>query len=127
MNQRPRARQLGTLGHRPAAPATGIIVLTAFQDDDKIFKAICAGAAGYLLKLSGVEQIIAAVREVQSGGAPINARIARRVLATVRPCSPFSISSAGDSPNRCRASGSTRPTPPRAAWSRGSRTATAGT
>jgi DNA-binding NarL/FixJ family response regulator len=63
-----------------ALPGARIIVLTAFDDDDKIFKAICAGAAGYLLKISSVEHIIGAIREVRAGGSPINPRIARRVL-----------------------------------------------
>jgi len=63
-----------------AAPGVRIIVLTVFDDDDKIFRAICAGATGYLLKMSPVEEITAAIREVVSGGSPMNARIARRVL-----------------------------------------------
>jgi DNA-binding NarL/FixJ family response regulator len=63
-----------------AAPGARIIVLTVFDDDEKIFRAICAGATGYLLKMSPVEHITAAIREVVAGGSPMNARIARRVL-----------------------------------------------
>lgn len=65
---------------KASAPKAQVVVLTVFEDDDKIFRAICAGAVGYLLKMSPVEDVIAAIREVRSGGSSINARIARRVL-----------------------------------------------
>jgi DNA-binding NarL/FixJ family response regulator len=63
-----------------AAPGVRIIVLTVFEDEDKIFRAICAGATGYLLKMSPVGEITAAIRDVLAGGSPMNGRIARRVL-----------------------------------------------
>jgi DNA-binding NarL/FixJ family response regulator len=62
------------------APKTLIVILTVFEDDDKVFKAICSGAAGYLLKTSSAIDIIAAVRDALSGGSPMNPRVARRVL-----------------------------------------------
>ncbi|MBM2844815.1 MAG: response regulator receiver [Bacteroidetes bacterium] len=62
------------------SPATDIIMLTIFEEEDKIFRAICAGANGYLLKSSPSEEIIRAIQEVLEGGAPMNAQIARRVL-----------------------------------------------
>ncbi|TDU81839.1 LuxR family two component transcriptional regulator [Prosthecobacter fusiformis] len=62
------------------APKAAIVILTVFEDDDKIFRAICAGAAGYLLKTSSTEDIAAAIRSAAAGGSPINPRIARRVL-----------------------------------------------
>jgi DNA-binding NarL/FixJ family response regulator len=62
------------------APKTAIVILTVFEDDDKIFRAICAGAAGYMLKTSGIQEIAAALRTAASGGSPINPNIARRVL-----------------------------------------------
>lgn len=65
---------------RELAPQAAIVILTVFEDDDKIFRAICAGASGYLLKTSGTEDIVAAIRSAASGGSPINPRIARRVL-----------------------------------------------
>ncbi len=65
---------------RQLAPATAIVILTVFEEDDKIFRAICAGAAGYLLKASSTEDIAAAIRSAASGGSPINPHIARRVL-----------------------------------------------
>lgn len=65
---------------RDAAPRTRVIMLTMFDDHDKVFKAICAGAAGYLLKTTPGEKITEAIREVLEGGAPMNAQIARMVL-----------------------------------------------
>ena len=65
---------------RELAPQAAIIILTVFEDDDKIFRAICAGASGYLLKTAGTEDIAAAIRSANAGGSPINPRIARRVL-----------------------------------------------
>lgn len=65
---------------RQQAPTAALVILTVFEDDDKIFRAICAGAAGYLLKTSSIEDIAAAIRTAASGGSPINPTIARRVL-----------------------------------------------
>ena len=62
------------------APTSLIVILTVFEDDDKVFQAICAGAAGYLLKTSSVADITQAVRDALAGGSPMNPRIARRVL-----------------------------------------------
>ena len=62
------------------SPATDLIILTIHEEDQKVFRAICAGASGYLLKSATSEEIISAVREVIRGGAPMNAQIARKVL-----------------------------------------------
>ena len=61
-------------------PATRIVMLTVFDDHDKIFKAVCSGASGYLLKTSPVEKILESVREAFAGGAPMTPRVARSVL-----------------------------------------------
>jgi DNA-binding NarL/FixJ family response regulator len=68
--------------HRMKAmsPATRIVMLTVFDDHDKIFKAVCAGASGYLLKTSPVEKIVESIREAHAGGAPMTPRVARSVL-----------------------------------------------
>ena len=62
------------------APATQILVLTVFEDDEKIFRAVCAGASGYLLKSASMLEITEAVAEVRRGGSPLSPRVARRVL-----------------------------------------------
>lgn len=65
---------------RACAPNTKIVILTVFDDHDKVFRAVCAGADGYLLKTSTVERISEAIREVAGGGASMNPEIARKVL-----------------------------------------------
>lgn len=65
---------------REAAPSTKIVILTVFDDHDKVFGAVCAGADGYLLKTSTVERIGEAILEVSTGGASMNPEIARKVL-----------------------------------------------
>ena len=58
-----------------------IIVLTVFDDNEKIFDAICNGANGYLLKNSSPEEIIEAIQIVVDGGSSINAGLARKVFS----------------------------------------------
>ncbi len=65
---------------RDAAPDTRVVILTAFEDEEKLFRAICAGASGYLLKTAKAEQITGAIREAHAGGAPMTPSIAKRVL-----------------------------------------------
>jgi DNA-binding NarL/FixJ family response regulator len=62
------------------SPATHIIMLTIFDDDEKVFNAICQGAVGYLLKSSPVEKIQEAVEQVVKGGAAMSPSIAAKVL-----------------------------------------------
>jgi DNA-binding NarL/FixJ family response regulator len=61
-------------------PATDIIMFTVFEDEDKIFEALKAGATGYLLKKTQPLKIIEAIQEVTVGGAPMSASIARKVM-----------------------------------------------
>lgn len=65
---------------KEAVPAVQILVLTVFEDDEKIFRAVCAGASGYLLKSASMLEITEAVAEVRRGGSPMTPRVARRVL-----------------------------------------------
>ena len=57
-----------------------VIMLTIFDDDDKIFQAICNGANGYLLKKTSPSKILESISEVYHGGAPITSSVARRIL-----------------------------------------------
>ena len=57
-----------------------ILMFTVFEDDDKIFAAIRAGASGYLLKKTPPADIVAAVQELYDGGAPMSPSIARKVI-----------------------------------------------
>lgn len=60
-----------------------VIMLTVFDDNENIFKAICAGASGYILKRYATEEIPAAIRDVLTGGAPMTGSVARKVLLMV--------------------------------------------
>ncbi len=62
------------------AHSAKIIMLTIQDDNESIFQAICNGASGYLLKDSSSDKIINAVKEVLTGGAPMNSSIAYKVL-----------------------------------------------
>jgi DNA-binding NarL/FixJ family response regulator len=57
-----------------------ILMLTVFEDEDSIFKALEAGATGYLLKSASSKKIIEGIVELHNGGSPISATIARKVL-----------------------------------------------
>jgi DNA-binding NarL/FixJ family response regulator len=59
-----------------------VVILTVYNDADHIFKALRAGACGYLLKQATAAEIISAVTEAHGGGAPMTSEIARKVLAT---------------------------------------------
>lgn len=65
---------------KSAYPKVEVIMITVFEDDDRIFKALQAGATGYLLKKTSLHSMIQAIREVHAGGAPMSPSIARKVL-----------------------------------------------
>jgi len=65
------------------APKAQIVILTAFDDADKIFRAVCAGASGYVLKSSTRAEIGDAIRQVIAGGASMSPGVARKVLDTL--------------------------------------------
>jgi len=65
-------------------PATHIVILTVLDDDELIFRALQAGADGYLLKRSKPAELRAALLEVLNGGAPMSSAIARRVVRSFR-------------------------------------------
>jgi NarL family two-component system response regulator LiaR len=61
-------------------PGTQFIMCTSFEDDDKIFNSLKAGAAGYLIKGESMDKILSSIRDVYNGGAPMSFSIARKVL-----------------------------------------------
>jgi len=63
-------------------PSLHIIMVTVYEDTERIFKALRAGACGYLLKRCTPEELISAIREVRQGGAPMSRDIARKVIAS---------------------------------------------
>jgi DNA-binding NarL/FixJ family response regulator len=62
-------------------PATQILIVTIYEDSDRIFEALKAGASGYLLKTTPPRELMAAIAEVHRGGAPMTGEVARKVIA----------------------------------------------
>jgi DNA-binding NarL/FixJ family response regulator len=69
-------------------PQLLILMITVYNDDDRIFDAICAGAAGYLLKKTPPAKLIESLKEAVQGGAPMSPEIARRVIELFREHRP---------------------------------------
>lgn len=65
-------------------PDTQVVMLTVYEDTDRIFAALAAGATGYLLKRLSPEKLLEALREVHQGGSPMSSSIARKVVASFR-------------------------------------------
>lgn len=65
-------------------PAVHIVIVTVYEDSERIFQALRAGACGYLLKRAQPEKVIAAVREANEGGVPMTPEIARKVIGQFR-------------------------------------------
>jgi DNA-binding NarL/FixJ family response regulator len=60
------------------------MICTVYEDDDRLFKALTAGASGYILKRSSPGILLDAIREVHNGGAPMSPQIGRRVIEALR-------------------------------------------
>lgn len=71
-------------------PEIQILIQTVFDDDDKIFNALCAGASGYILKEDLSDKIEKAISEVYEGGSPITPSVARKVISIFRNAMPVS-------------------------------------
>jgi DNA-binding NarL/FixJ family response regulator len=69
-------------------PRLLMLVLTVYDDDDRIFQAVCAGACGYLLKRTPSGRLLDAIREAFDGGSPMSPAVARRVLELFRQYRP---------------------------------------
>jgi DNA-binding NarL/FixJ family response regulator len=69
---------------KEANPDTAVIMYTVFEDDEKLFQCLCAGANGYLLKKTPPAKLFDAINEVLEGGAPMSPIIAQKVLSTFR-------------------------------------------
>jgi DNA-binding NarL/FixJ family response regulator len=70
------------------APETQILMLTVYEDTERIFKALAAGASGYLLKRAAPPKLLEAIREVHAGGSPMSGPIARKVVHSFREGTP---------------------------------------
>lgn len=72
-------------------PGILIIMYTQFEDEDKIFNSLCAGADGYILKKTSPLKLCEAIEDVRKGGAPLSPSIARKVLASFHSNLPSGI------------------------------------
>jgi len=66
---------------KPLTPATNYMMCTVYEEDEKIFEALSAGASGYILKKTAPGRLLEAIRELYQGGAPMSSQIARKVVA----------------------------------------------
>jgi DNA-binding NarL/FixJ family response regulator len=69
-------------------PALTLLMLTVYDDDDRVFDALCAGASGYLLKKTPPARLLESLKEAVEGGAPMSPEIARRVVELFREIRP---------------------------------------
>jgi DNA-binding NarL/FixJ family response regulator len=70
---------------KPGCPDTQFLMCTSFEDTDSVFRALKAGATGYLTKTTQPSKILDAIVEVHKGGSPMSSHIARKVVASFQP------------------------------------------
>ena len=73
---------------KQVAPQIQSLMLTVYEDTDNIFKALAAGASGYLLKRTKTAELLEAIREVHRGGSPMTTHIARKVTQSFQKAGP---------------------------------------
>ena len=66
------------------SPGSQFMMFTVYENDEKVFEALKAGASGYLLKNTGLVQLIEALKELYNGGSPMSANIARKLVTVFR-------------------------------------------
>jgi DNA-binding NarL/FixJ family response regulator len=70
------------------SPKTQFMMFTVYENDEKVFEALKAGASGYLLKNTGLVQLIESLKELYNGGSPMSANIARKLVTVFRNKEP---------------------------------------
>lgn len=70
----------GTRRVKALKPDCEVLMLTIYEENDKVFDALCAGASGYLVKKTPPAQILDAIRDAAQGGSPMSSHIARKVV-----------------------------------------------
>jgi len=73
---------------KQVAPGLQVVMLTVYEDTENIFKALAAGASGYLLKRTKSAELLEALREVHRGGSPMTTHIARKVTQSFQRAGP---------------------------------------
>lgn len=69
---------------KPLTPSTNYMMCTVYEDDEKIFEALSAGASGYILKKTEPQKLLESIKELHEGGAPMSSQIARKVVVAFR-------------------------------------------
>lgn len=87
---------------KPLLPEAQFVMLTVYEDADHIFHALAAGATGYLLKQTPRNELLAALKQVHSGGSPMTSNIARKVVQSFQLLAPPSIAEAAELSGRER-------------------------
>jgi DNA-binding NarL/FixJ family response regulator len=83
-------------------PELQVIILTVYDDDDRVFRALCAGASGYLLKNTPPARLMEGIHEVANGGSPISPEIARRIIVLFQKIHPPDEREKGLTPHETR-------------------------
>jgi len=73
---------------KPVLPGTQFMMITVYEDTDYLFSALTAGATGYLLKQTSRDELLAALKDVHTGGSPMSSVIARKVVQSFRRGDP---------------------------------------
>ena len=66
------------------SPTTQFMMFTVYENDEKVFEALKSGASGYLLKNTGLIQLVESIKELYNGGSPMSANIARKLVTVFR-------------------------------------------
>lgn len=74
----------GTIQFRRIWPDCIVLIITVLEDSDKVFRSLCAGAGGYIVKNSDAEDIVASIDEAFAGGAPMSLSIAKMVVQSFK-------------------------------------------
>lgn len=87
---------------RERFPGAAVLMLTVYDDDERIFAALCAGASGYLLKKTPPARLLESLREAVDGGAPMSLDVARKVVALFRKFRPVQPGASDLTPHETR-------------------------
>lgn len=83
-------------------PAMVLLVNTVYDNDERVFDALCAGASGYLLKKTPPARLLESLKDAMAGGAPISPEVARRVIALFQELRPRENPDCGLTPHEVR-------------------------
>jgi DNA-binding NarL/FixJ family response regulator len=76
---------------KPLMPSSNFMMCTVYEEDEKIFEALRAGASGYILKKTAPAKLLEAIRELNEGGAPMSSQIARKVVFAFQEKQPSKV------------------------------------